>query len=95
MATTNKKRTRTKSSMTAGRPRSYSDLYKNDKVVPATQPGVLVVDKPTTQRRYTAPKSPEVVDWKNEYFYVMKDLRLLGIVSLSLIAIIIIAGFFM
>lgn len=80
--------------MTAGRPRSYSDLYKNDKVLPATQPGVLVVDKPTASRRYMAPKSPEVIDLKSEYLYVTKDLRLLGIVSVSLIAIIIVAGFF-
>ncbi|MCX6049921.1 MAG: hypothetical protein NT075_32895 [Chloroflexi bacterium] len=94
MATTNKKRVRTKSTMTAGRPRSYSDLYKNDNVVPATQPGVATPAKPATSRRYMAPKSPEVTDWKSEYLYVMKDLRLLGIVSVSLIAIIIVAGFF-
>ena len=94
MATTNKKRTRTKSSMTAGRPRSYSDLYKNDKIVPATQPGMAAVDKTAAPRRYMAPKSPEAIDLKSEYLYVMKDLRLLGIVSVSLIAIIIVAGFF-
>ncbi len=94
MATTNKKRVRNKSSVSAGRPRSYSDLYKNDNVAPAAQPGPVDPNKPTELRRYTAPKGPETIDWKREYAYVMSDLRLLGIVSASLIAVIIVAGFF-
>jgi len=39
-------------------------------------------------------RSSEAVDWKSEYAYVLSDLRLLGIVSASLLAIIVVAGFF-
>jgi hypothetical protein len=94
MATTNKKRSRSKSSINTGQPRSYSNLYKNDNVAPQTQAGPVSTNKPTEARRYTATKSPEAIDWKSQYTYVMSDLRLLGIVSVSLIAIIIVAGFF-
>ena len=94
MATTNKKRVRAKSSASAGRPRSYSELYKNDNTAPSAQPGVVSTGKTAESRRYSAPKSVEAVDWSSEYMYVMKDLRLLGIVSAGLIAVIIVAAFF-
>ncbi len=94
MATTNKKRVRAKSSASAGRPRSYSELYKNNNAAPAAQPGLVSTGKTAEPRRYSAPKSVEAVDWASEYKYVAKDLRLLGIVSVSLIAVIIVAAFF-
>ncbi|MFN8486979.1 MAG: hypothetical protein U0350_05250 [Caldilineaceae bacterium] len=93
MATPNKKRTRSKSSISTARPRSYSEMYKNDTTVPAQAVTVSTVAK-ASEVRYTPAKSAADIDWKEEYKYVMSDLRLLLIVSVVLIAIIILAGFF-
>ncbi len=93
MATPNKKRTRSKSSISTARPRSYSEMYKNDTTVPAQAATTAAVAK-TSEARYAPAKSASEVDWKEEYRYVMSDLRMLLIVSVILIAIIILAGFF-
>ena len=93
MATNTKRRTRGKPSVSSASPRNYSHLYKNDNTVsaPATQAASAVK---ASESRYASVKSAEVVDWKKQYSYVMSDLRLLLIVSIALIAIIVVAGFF-
>jgi len=93
MATNNKKRTRGKVGISSASPRSYSDLYKNDNTVsaPATQTASAAK---ATESRYAPAKSTEPVDWKGQYTYVMSDLRLLLLVSVVLVAIIVVAGFF-
>jgi hypothetical protein len=69
-----------------GRPRSYSDLYKND------SSGAAAVAAVTTD----APAEPVVQrNWQDEYVYVTQDLRRLLIVSAALFAAIIAAGFFL
>lgn len=93
MATPNKKRTRSKSSISTARPRSYSEMYKNDTTVPAQAVTTSTVAK-TSEARYTPTKSAADIDWNEEYKYVFSDLRMLLIVSVILIAIIILAGFF-
>ena len=93
MATNNKKRTRGKSSISTARPRSYSELYKNDNTVSAPTTSTASVAQ-TTEPRYTSVKSAEAFDWKGHYAYVMSDLRLLLIVSVALVAIIFAAKLF-
>ncbi len=93
MATNNKKRTRSKSSISTARPRSYSELYQNDNTVSAPATPTASATQ-TTESRYTSVKSAEAVDWKGQYAYVMSDLRLLLIVSVALVAIIFIARLF-
>ena len=91
MTINNRKRS-SKSNISAGRPRSYSELYKNDKTAPSTVPAVTGAK--AQEPRTLVSRSSEVVDWKSEYAYVLSDLRLLGIVSASLLAIIVVVGFF-
>ncbi len=75
--------------ISSGRPRSYGEMYKNDttRQQPAPVP---------TSTRATAPvaATAEPVNWRSEYDYVLRDLRMLIIVSIILFAVIIIAGFF-
>ena len=37
-------------------------------------------------------RPPEVVDWRTEYAYVFRDLRQLGMVSVTIFALLLIAG---
>ncbi len=90
--TINNRKRNTKSNVSAGRPRSYSELYKNDKTPPP--PVVTTTGVNAQEPRNPVSRSAEVVDWKGEYAYVLSDLRLLGLVSVSLLAIIVVAGFF-
>jgi len=89
-----KKRTRSKKSVSSAKPRSYSQMYKNDKTVPAP-----VESKAVTPAKKAAEPTPEVQtddrsNWSSEYAYVVQDMRMLTIVSVALFALIIIAGFF-
>ena len=93
MATNNKKRTRSKSSLSSARPRSYSDLYKHDNTVPAPTTTTAAVSR-TAEPRYAAVKSAETVDVKSQYAYVISDLRLLLIVSAVLVGVIFVAKLF-
>ena len=93
MATNNKKRTRSKSSLSSARPRSYSDLYKNDNTVSVPTTATAAVSR-TPEPRYAAAKSTETVDLKSQYAYVINDLRLLLIVSAVLVGIIFVAKLF-
>ncbi len=60
----------------------------------------------STTRRTTRPiaaatvaqveaRPEEVVDWKTEYAYVFRDLKQLGLVSVAIFALLIIAGWLM
>lgn len=91
MATKKKTSSTKKPSTSAARPRSYSDLYKADKTRT-----VSVVTTPNRKLATStaATASTESVNWREEYAYVVRDLRTLGIVSAALFGIIIIAGFF-
>ena len=88
-----KNRTRSKKKISSAKPRSYSQLYKNDKTVPTASSAA------PAQAKEPAPQAVEVEsddrsNWKNEYAYVVRDMRMLTIVSVALFALIIIAGFF-
>lgn len=81
---TERKRSRARRSVSAGQPRSYSELYRSPaSAQPATNQPANVV----------AVKTAETVDWANEYGYVITDLRRLLIVSAVLFGLIILAGF--
>jgi hypothetical protein len=83
--TTERKRTRDRRKLSTGRPRNYRDLYKADPSATPAQPSA-----PTT----ISASSVEKVDWAREYAYVGHDLRRLGLVSMVLLALIVVAGFF-
>lgn len=90
MATTKKKTNISKKSVSSARPRSYSELYKNDKSS-ASQ----VYSAPAqnaASREVAAPA--QAVNWREEYAHVVRDLRMLLIVSAALFGIIIITGIF-
>jgi len=75
-------------SISSGNPRSYGEMYKDDRTV-----------TPTANTPRPAPVRPvataaESVNWRQEYEYVIRDLRNLGIVTTTLFALILIAGFF-
>lgn len=81
---TERRRSRDRRSTSAGRPRSYSQLYKNDNTVPATDVAALTPAVATT---------PNQVAWSDEYRYVAADLRRLLLVSGTLFAVILLLGF--
>jgi hypothetical protein len=83
---TERRRNRDRRSPSAARPRSYSELYRNDTTVAPT-PAVATATPAVVQE--SAP-----VNWSQEYYYVAKDLRRLMLVSGTLFVLIIIAGFF-
>jgi hypothetical protein len=81
---TERKRSRTRRSVSTGQPRSYSELYRSQ---PSGQPAT---GQPANA---VAVKTTETVDWASEYGYVITDLRRLLIVSAVLFGLIILAGF--
>ncbi len=88
-----KNRSRSKKSISSTKPRSYSQLYKNDNTIPAVSSVAT-----TTEKKVDTP-TPEVQsddrsNWKSEYAYVVRDMRMLTIVSVALFVLIIVAGFF-
>jgi hypothetical protein len=90
MATTKKKTNISKKSVSSARPRSYSELYKNDK---SSAPQVYTAPAQNGATREIAAQA-QTVNWREEYAHVVRDLRTLLIVSAALFAIIIITGFF-
>jgi len=90
--TINNRKRNSKPNISAGRPRSYSELYKNDTTAPSSI--ALATGAKVQEPRTTVSRSAETVDWKSEYAYVLNDLRMLGLVSISLLAIIVVVGFF-
>ncbi len=91
MATKKKTNTAKKQGLSSGQPRSYGELYKSDKASPTP----IVA---TTTKKVTVVKelnsSGKILNWRQEYMYVARDLRMLGIVSAVLFGIILISGFF-
>jgi hypothetical protein len=90
-----KKRVRSKKSASSARPRSYSELYKeqaNATVVPTPAPKA-----PASAKSKVAPaatlRGSDTVAWEQEYQTVFKDLRHLLVVSASLFALMVILGF--
>lgn len=75
-------------SISSGNPRSYGEMYKGDRAVPPT------VNTPRSAPVQTISAPEASVNWRQEYDYVIRDLRTLGIVTTTLFAVIIIAGFF-
>lgn len=75
-------------SVSSGNPRSYGEMYKGDRVVPPT------VNTPRSAPVPTVSAPENAVNWRQEYDYVIRDLRTLGIVTTTLFAVIIIVGFF-
>lgn len=87
---TERKRTRERRSISTGRPRNYSDLYKND------HSGVTLTNAAlggTTTSGATLPAKETVIDWSKEYAHITEDFRRLLIVSAILFGLIIAAGF--
>lgn len=77
----------------AARPRSYSELYRNSREgVAAPQP---TNDKQAAASVASMPiNRNDPVDLKHEYSYVMEDLRRLGLITGILVAVMIVASFF-
>ena len=86
MATEKKRPRRAKRS--GGNPRSYSGIYKGS-ANQTVEPQSVEVAQPELGSKRNQP-----IDWKREYAYVLKDLRLLSIVSVVLFAGIVAARFF-
>ena len=82
---TKKKRT-SKQNVSAGTPRSYSELYKGQSTLPEAAA--------TTAAATAAVLTEEKVNWTQEYDYVYRDLRYLGIVSAALLVAMLAIGFF-
>jgi hypothetical protein len=86
----NKKHVR-KQSVSGARPRSYSQLYKNQ------EPNTPVIQSPAPQTArptgVVSSKGSETVDLTNEYGYVFQDLRNLLIVSALLFIAMFAVGF--
>jgi hypothetical protein len=83
---TERRRSRDRRSTSAARPRSYSDLYRND----ATAPLTTLVGSTVP----AAPQESAAVNWSQEYHHVAADLRQLLLVSGTLFVLIIVASFF-
>jgi hypothetical protein len=96
-----KNRSRSKKSVSSAKPRSYSQLYKGDNTVPTTArdaaPSVAATaaTKSASSDAVSVEQSDDRSNWRSEYAYVVKDMRMLTIVSAVLFALIIVAGFFM
>lgn len=90
MATKKRNISAKKQSVSSARPRSYSELYKDDKTR-APQVSNVSTKKVTVVEPVA---STQALDWREEYAHVVRDLRALLIVSGVLFAIIIITGFF-
>ena len=89
MATNSKKKRTTTKGASSAAPRSYSELYKNESVLPAEQ----VVGRAGVAAPAVAVE--KTVDWAHDYAYVFRDLRHLSIVSIALLAIMLVIGFFL
>jgi len=103
MAKKTSKRNRTgkkQSSVSSVRPRSYSDMFK-DQAGKDTLPAQASKSTTSSSSRRSSTRSTAVlkgsesVSWENEYAYVLKDLRWLIILSAVLLAAIVVAGFFL
>jgi hypothetical protein len=87
-----KKRNRRKNTSSAS-PRSYSQLYKDDSNLPSGAEASGEAENSTAVAT-SGSRGHDSVDWKSEYAYVVKDLRVLGIVSVVIFALMIGIGMF-
>lgn len=88
---TKKKRT-SKQNVSAGTPRSYSELYKGQSTLP--EAAATTAATAATAAATAAVLTEEKVNWTQEYDYVYRDLRYLGIVSAALLLAMLVIGFF-
>lgn len=96
MATKKRNISAKKQGISSAQPRSYSDLYKDDKartVQTYNAPAKNASAKRAVAVQEAAAPAP-VVNWRVEYAHVIRDVRTLLLVSGVLFAIIIIIGFF-
>lgn len=91
MATKKRNISAKKQSVSGARPRSYSELYKDDKTR-APQVSNMPTKKVVVAQEPAA--ATQILDWRVEYAHVIRDVRTLLIVSGVLFALIIIIGFF-
>lgn len=91
MATKKRNISTKKQSVSSARPRSYSELYKDDRT---RAPQVYNTPTKTAVAVHESTASTQTMNWREEYAHVVRDLRTLLIVSGVLFAIIIITGFF-
>ncbi len=80
-----RQRRRAKSAIT-GNPNSYKHLYQDGA-------GQTLAAAPEAAAAVTSGKSSDSVDWKSDYGHVIRDLRLLFIVSILIFVAMIGAGF--
>ncbi len=85
-----KKRRASKQGASTAAPRSYSEMYKGQSVLPEGRSETRVAAEAETVA--AAGKS---LDWTQEYGYVFRDLRQLGIVSAALLVVMLVIGFFL
>ena len=85
-----KKKRPVKQSVSSAAPRSYSELYKGQSSLAESR----VEARPATDAEPAAAVEKKV-NWAQEYGYVFRDLRHLGIVSVVLLAVMLVIGFFM
>lgn len=81
----NRQRKRSKSAIT-GNPNSYKHLYQDgtgQTIAPSQEPVAVA----------STSKGSETVDWQSDYGYVIRDLRILFIVSALIFVVMIGAGF--
>ena len=91
MATKKKTSITKKQGVIGASPRSYSQLYKDDKTR-STQVYTTPGKKLSSSEEIRS--STQVINWREEYAHVVRDLRTLLLVSGVLFGIIIIIGFF-
>ncbi len=82
-------------SISSGNPRSYGEMYKGDKTR-SSAPVTATTTTATLRRPAVAEVShhADTVNWHQEYGYVLRDLRTLGIVTTALFVMILLASFF-
>lgn len=91
MATKKRNISAKKQGISSAQPRSYSELYKDDKS--RTAPTYSTPAKKAVAVQEVAAPTP-VLNWRDEYGHVIRDVRTLLLVSGVLFAIIILIGFF-
>lgn len=87
-----RKRKSERSRRSRGNPRNYSQLYKDDKTV-APAPSAPAQPTATPAAATATPAADSTATWNDEYGYVFNDLKLLGIVSAVIFALMLGAGF--
>ena len=76
--------------ISSGRPRSYSELYRNSKDAAGTSG---VASTASAVPGVGAATRQDNIDWHNEYGHVIDDLRRLGIITAVLVIAMLAASF--